>query len=180
VAGLRSRKAQARALELLADALLEQGRYDEALRSYEAALHAAPGFRRPYRGMTELVLRQGHDPARALEYVENIVGPSGPTWNRWTENGQAIDDYWSLKAWALAELGRGAEVAPAVAEAIRKTNPKSKPDLAATWRRLGMAMQAMGRQAEADEYLKKARDADPHGRWSALARATSGERSVEV
>jgi tetratricopeptide (TPR) repeat protein len=171
VAGLRSRAAQAHALEFLGDAMLEQGRNDEALRSYEAALHAAPGFRRPYRGMAELVLRQGREPARALEYVENIVGPSGPSWNRWTSNGQATDDYWSLKAWALAELGRGAEVALAVAEAIRKTNPKSRPDVSATYRRLGLAMKAMDRQTEAEEYFKKVTDADPQGRWSPLVKA---------
>jgi tetratricopeptide (TPR) repeat protein len=178
VAGLRSRAAQAHALEFLGDALLEQGRYDEAQRSYEAALAAAPGFRRPYRGMAELALRQGLDRARALEHVENIVGPKGPSWNRWTVNGQAADDYWSLRAWALAELGRGAEVPHAVAEAIRKTNAKSGPDLAATYRRLGLAMRAMDRQAEAEEYLKKASAVDPHGRWSALAKAALGERSA--
>ena len=76
--------------------------------------------------MAELVLRRGHGAVRALECVENIVGPSGPSWSRWSSNGQSTDDYWALKAWALAELGRG----------------------------------------------------DPHGRWSALAKAALGERSV--
>lgn len=178
VATLRSRAAQAHALEHLGDALLEQGRYNEAQRSYEAALHALPGCRRPYRGMAELMLRQGHDPVRALECVENIVGPSGPSRNRWTVNGNSTDDYWALKAWALAELGHGAEAAQAVAQAIRSTNRKSQTDLAATCRRLGLAMRAAGRPAEAEDYLKQARDADPHGRWSALARAALGEKSV--
>jgi hypothetical protein len=41
-----------------------------------------------------------------------------------------------------------------------------------------MAMLAMDRQAEAEEYLKKARDAEPNGRWSALVREALGERSV--
>jgi Flp pilus assembly protein TadD len=178
VAGLRSRNNQANALEYLGDALQEQGRPDEARRSYEAALHAAPGIRRPYRGMAELVLRQGRDPAQALEYVDRIVGQAGRSPIPSTISGQAKDDYWSLKAWALAEMGRGGEVAAAVAEAIRVTNPKSRPDMAATYRRLGLAMRALDRQAEADEYLKKARDADPKGRWSALASAALSERTV--
>jgi len=32
----------------------------------------------------------------------------------------------------------------------------------------------MDRQTEAQEYLKKAGDADPNGRWSALAKAALG------
>jgi len=178
VARLRSRAEQAHALESLGDALFEQGRDDEAMRSYEAALHAAAGFRRPYRGMAEMILRRGRGASRALEYIEKIVGPSGPSWNKWTINGRPNDDYWSLKAWALAELGRGAEVGPAVAEAIRHTNAKSAPDMAATYHRLGLAMQALDRQAEAEEYLKKARDVDPKGRRVALIKEALGERSV--
>ena len=180
VARLRSHNAEAHALEFLGDALLEQGRYEEAMRSYEAALRAAPGYRRPYRGMAEVALRQGRDPARALEYVENILTPAGARSSLWTQNGRPHDDYWSLKAWALAELGRGSEVAPAIAEAIRKTNFKSRPDAAATYRRLGLAMQALDRQAEADEYLKKAVEADPNGRWSALARAALQRGSLRA
>ena len=178
IAGLRSQVQQAHALELLGDALLEQGRQDEALRSFEAALRAAPGFRRPYRGMAELVLREGRDPGRALAYVENIAGPRGPSRNRWSMNGRSADDYWALKAWALAELGRGAEVDAAVAEALRKTNLRSGPDAAATYRRLGLAMQALDRQKEAEEYLQKAVEADPNGRWSAPARAALSQAGV--
>jgi tetratricopeptide (TPR) repeat protein len=169
VAALRSRAAQGHALEFLGDALMEQGRSEEARRSYEASLAAVPGFRRPYRGMAELLLRRG-DATRALECVENVVGPSGPSWNRWTANGKATDDYWALKAWVLAELGRGAEVPPAAAQAIRQTNLKSGPDAAATYRRLGLAMKALNREGEAEEYLRQARDADPRGRWGTLAK----------
>jgi len=177
VARLRSRSAQARALEFLGDALLEQARYGEAQRSYEAAVHAVPGYRRPYRGLAELALRR-HDPARALEYVESILGPSGSAWNRWTINQRAHDDYWALRAWALAELGRGAEVPEAAALALRATNSNSPPCLAATYRRLGMAMKALDRQSEAEDYFKRARNADPNGRWSAQARTMLGEKSV--
>jgi tetratricopeptide (TPR) repeat protein len=128
--------------------------------------------------MAELILRQGRDPVRALEYVERIAGPSGPSRSRFRLRRQPLDDYWALKAWALAQLGRGAEVARVIAEAIRRTNPKSRPDLASTYRRLGLAMRAIEREAEAEEYLKKARDADPQGRWSKLARAALGEKRV--
>jgi len=175
---LRARAQQANVLEFLGDALLEQGRYDEAQRSYEAAIHTVPSFRRPYRGLAEIVLRQGRDASRALQYVESIAGKQGPPSSRFTINGKAADDYWALKAWALAECGRGAEVDQVVEEAIHNTNSKSRPDLAATYRRLGLAMRALGRQAEADQYLKQAAAADPNGRWSELARAALAEKSV--
>ena len=115
---------------------------------------------------------------RALECVEQILGPSGLSLNQRTSIRHSKDDYWSLKAWALAELGRGAEAEAAIAEAIRITNPKSRPDVATTYRRLGMAMKALDRQAEAEQYFLKARDADPHGKWSVLVRAMLGEKSV--
>ena len=46
------------------------------------------------------------------------------------------------------------------------------------YRRRGMAMRALDRTAEADRYFRKAADADPEGRWSAMARAALGEKLV--
>ena len=40
LASSHARQSYGQALEYLGDALMEQGRYDEATRSYEAALHA--------------------------------------------------------------------------------------------------------------------------------------------
>jgi tetratricopeptide (TPR) repeat protein len=120
--------------------------------------------------MAELALRRG-EPVRALEYVEQIMGPSGPSRNPLTLKGKLIDDYWALKAWALAELGHTSEADKAAASAILETNANSAPDLAATYRRLGLAMRAMHRESLAEDYLKKARDANPNGRWGLLAKA---------
>jgi tetratricopeptide (TPR) repeat protein len=170
IAGLDGPLELAYAYETLGDALLEQGRYSEAMRNYEAALDAHPRFRRAYRGMAEVLLRQGGDPGQALERVERI-----------SENPP--DDYWSLKAWALAELGRNEEAAPAVDNALRSTNPSSRTDLAATWRRVGLAMREMGRPGEAAVFLKHAAEIDPHGRWGMLAKAalvTSRDREGAV
>ncbi len=179
-ASLRSLPGQAFCLEALGDVLMEQGREPEALRSYQASLATTPGFRRAYRGMAELALRGGHDPARALELVEQIVGPSGPSSNPLTLNARSTDDYWALKAWALAQLGRPAEADAAVAEALRKTNPRSPLDLAATWRRLGLAMRALGRESLAASYLKKAIEANPNGRIGTLAKEALGKQRSQV
>jgi tetratricopeptide (TPR) repeat protein len=178
IAGTRNGVEQAYALDHLGDALLEQGRYDEAMRAYEAAIKAHDGFRRAYRGMAEVVLRQGANPPRALELVEQIVGPSGPSRNKFGINAEVRDDYWGLKAWALAALGRSAEVAPAIEKAFQFTRKNSKPGMAITFYRAGMAMEAMGQAEQSADYLRRARDSDPEGRAGKLAKAALGERSV--
>jgi tetratricopeptide (TPR) repeat protein len=163
-----SGQSYGQALEHLGEALMEQGRYDEAMRSYEAALHAFSWRRRPYRGMAELLLRRGQNPVQALEYVEKITDLSGLSWVHRQGNSGQEDDYWSLKAWALARLGRSSEVAPAI-ESARKASGDNVPDLAATHYRSGMALLALGQALEGHAELKKAADLDPKGRRGALA-----------
>ena len=166
------------ALEHLGSALMEQGRYAEATRSYEAAMHAFSWMRRPYRGMAEILLRQGKNPQQALEYVEKLIDFTGLSWRERKLNGQPYDDYWGLKAWALALLGRSSEVAPAIEKALAATNKKSLPDLAATHYYAGMAMQALGVQSSANEHFNRAVELDPKGRRGVLARSALREYSA--
>jgi tetratricopeptide (TPR) repeat protein len=172
----RSSGRQAALLDYLGSALVEQGRYDEATRAFEASLQAESDYPRPLHGLAETLLRQHRDPQRALEYLERI-GSKRSLASLW--RGRDLrDDYWAFKAWSLAELGRTAEVEPAIENAFRYTNRKSKPATAATNQRAGMAMLALGNEAKAREYLTRARDADPEGRWGKLAKEALGERSV--
>jgi len=168
IAKLRGGPDHAHAFEILGDALLEQSRYDEAQRSLQTAVCAVPQYRHPYCGMAEILLRRRTNPERALELVEKLV------WHRsvrlYMIFGEHRDDYWSLKTWALAQLRRTAEAEEAATNAIRFTNKKSRPDVACTYRRLGLAMEALGNRQRAHEYLQRACDADPHGRWGTLAR----------
>ena len=174
----QARESYGSALEYLGDALGEQGRYDEATRSYEAALHAFSWSRRPYRGMAEMLLRQEKNPQLALEYVERIIDFKGLSWRERQNNGRPQDDYWALKAWALARLGRASEVAPAIENALLATDKKTLPDLATTHYRAGMAMQALDNVSSANEHFKKALELDPLGRRGALAKIALHERSV--
>jgi len=127
--------------------------------------------RRPYIGLANVVLRQHRDPRRALEFLEQ-VGTS-----KRTLGPELRDEYWALKAWALAESGQTSEVAPAIENAFRYT-PQSKPGVAFTCYNAGMAMLAMGEEAKAREYFQRARESDPEGRWGKLAKEALGERSV--
>jgi tetratricopeptide (TPR) repeat protein len=180
LASSQARESYGSALEFLGEALMEQGRYEEATRSYEAALHAFPWVHRPYRGLAEMLLRQEKNPRQALEYVEKIMDWSGLSWRQRQSNGKPQDDYWALKAWALACLGRSSEVAPAIENALSATDKKVLPDLAATHYRAGMAMQALGNVTSANEHFQKALDLDPQGRRGALAKAALHERIVRV
>lgn len=166
------------ALEYLADTLMEQVRYDEAARCYQAALHSFPWVHRPYRGMTEMLLRQGKDNQQALVTVEKIIDFAGLSWVHRKANGRPQDDYWALKAWALARAGRSSEVAAAIENALKATDPKCLPDLAATHYRAGMAMQALGNMSQAKRHFVRAVEVDPHGRRGMLAKAAMREASV--
>ena len=166
------------ALEYLGDTLMEEGRYDEAQRSFEAALHTFTWLRRPYRGMAEMLLRRGQDPQKALQYVESIVDFAGLSQLQIKNNGRPQDDYWSLKAWALACAGRSSEVAGAIENALKATSPKCLPDLAATHYRAGMAMQALGNVSEAKEHFRRAVEYDPQGRRGRLASAAMQDARV--
>lgn len=166
------------ALEYLGDTLMEEGRYDEAQRCFEAALHTFTWLRRPYRGMAEMLLRQGKDPQKALEYVESIIDFAGLSQLQIKNNGRPQDDYWALKAWALASIGRSSEVAAAIESALKATSPKCMPDLATTHYRAGMAMQALGNVSEAKEHFRRAVEFDPNGRRGTLANAALKETGV--
>lgn len=178
LASSHARQSYGFALEYLGDALMEQGRYEEAMRSYEAALHAFPWRHRPYRGMAELLLRRGEKPAQALEYVENIVDFSGLSWWQRKGNGKLQDDYWGLKAWALARVGRTSEVAEAIENALKHTDKSAAPDMASTHYRAGMALQTLERESEANEHFNAAIKFDPHGRRGTLAKAALRETGV--
>jgi tetratricopeptide (TPR) repeat protein len=171
LASSQARESYGTALEYLGDVLMEEGRYDEAMRSYEAALHAFPWRRRPYRGMAEMLLRRGGKPEQALEYIERIVDFSDISWRQRKANGKPQDDYWSLKAWALARVGRTSEVAEAIENALRDTNKKAAPDMATTHYRAALAMQALGNEGAATEHFQLAVQFDPNGRRGALAQA---------
>jgi tetratricopeptide (TPR) repeat protein len=166
------------ALEYLCDTLMEERRYDEALRCFEAALHTFTWLRRPYRGMAEMLLRQGKDPQKALQYVESIIDFAGLSQLQIRNNGRPQDDYWSLKAWALACIGRSSEVPGAIENALKATSPKCRPDLAATHYRAGMAMQVLGNISEAQRHFRRAVEFDPQGRRGTPAKAALREASV--
>jgi tetratricopeptide (TPR) repeat protein len=125
-----------------------------------------------------MLLRQEKSTEQALECVEKIVDFSGLSWRQQKLNGAPQDDYWALKAWALARLGRSSEAAQAIEKALSATDKNCLPDLATTYYRAGMAMQALGNLTSANDHFKKAVELDPRGRRGTLANAALREGSV--
>ena len=125
-----------------------------------------------------MLLRQGNHSQQALEYVEKTIDFTGLSWAQRNGNGRPQDDYWALKAWALALMGRSSEVAPAIESALNATDKNCLPDLATTHYRAGMAMRALGNLSSANEHFQRALDLDPQGRRGSLAKAALLEGSV--
>ena len=156
---------------------MEQGRYDDAQRSFEAALHTFTWLRRlPRHGGNAATPSEGS--SEGPQYIENIIDFAGLSRIEIQNNGRPQDDYWALKAWALASASRSSEVAAAIENALKATNPKCLPDLATTHYRAGMAMQALGNISEANEHFRRAVEFDPNGRRGTLANAALRETSV--
>src|SRR5260370_31243826 len=128
--------------------------------------------------MAEMLLRRGSNPQQALEYVEKIIDFTGLSAIQRSNNGRPQDDYWALKAWALAAIGRTSEVAPAIESALKATDAKCLPDLATTHYRAGMAMQAMGNQLSANQHFQRAIELDPNGRRGTLSKTAMRQQTV--
>jgi len=61
---------------------------------------------------------------------------------------------------------------------VKATDAKCLPDLATTYYRAGMAMQAMGNSSSANQHFRKAIELDPHGRRGTLSKAAMREQTV--
>jgi len=184
--GADSITTRAYALCHLADALMDQGRYEEARLSLEGAMKLRTPVGVEYAGMADLLLLQGIEPQKALGFIDQAIairfGPS-----------QGIDlqkalgrvsvqvpdgEIWASKAWSLALLGRCNEAEEAARHALRAADPGFVHALAGTHWRLGMASLAMERHEEAMDRFRRVRDIDPHGKYATLAAEALAKHSA--
>src|SRR5260370_41535652 len=76
----------------------------------------------------------------------------------------------------MAAIGRTSEVAAAIESAVRASDAKCLPDVATTYYRAGMAMQAMGNSSSANQHFQRAIELDPNGRRGTLSKAACASR----
>ena len=141
VEALRSRERWADAHFGLADSLVEQGRYDEAIRSYERGLRIAPQSARGQLRLARALLASGQD-AEAFGRARHAVALARP----------------HERAFALVVLGAVLVERDALAEAVRAYERaiSSRPDLAEAHAGLGVAQLARGKPDAAYASLRRA------------------------
>jgi len=160
------RSERAGMLGCLAESLEDQGRFGESLNYRQAAIDMGDNILGSARhGLAEALLRQGTDPQRALEQVDEAMrvakGQAAP---------QVAPSRSATRAWALAVLGRRQEAERAIAQAMLLRRETHAALFADTRLKVGMALLAMEQPENAIEQFRAAYEADPKGKIGARAR----------
>ncbi|MBN2003568.1 MAG: tetratricopeptide repeat protein [Anaerolineae bacterium] len=99
-------------------------------------------------------------------------------WRRWLERYQRGVAH-SSRAWALAQLGRRAESAQALEQALAAADRRFVPEFAGVLYRAGQAEWLLGDRDKAIEHWGEARRLDPRGHFGGLAdQALGGPEEV--
>jgi tetratricopeptide (TPR) repeat protein len=147
-------------LGCLGEALQDQGRFEESVKCRQASIDMGDNILGSARhGLAELLLKQGTEPQRALELVDEAMrvarGPAAPKF---------APSRWATRAWALASLGRRQEAEQAIAQAMLLRRETYAALFADTRLTVGMALLAMDQPEKALEHFRAAREADPKGK----------------
>jgi tetratricopeptide (TPR) repeat protein len=157
----------------LGELYLEQGRYDEAVKCFEASLRDWPGHGPFHAQMAGACLRRGDPPADALKWatlaVEEDRAGKGVLPEAYNMN--LCEDLGTL-AWAVAAASHDRpQVDRLVDEAVKLAGTLSVPTSAQVNFQSGLAYAALGDEERSAQYLKEAARIDPQGRWGRAARA---------
>ena len=116
---------QVRPLVCLADALMDQGRYDESLGCLVRALNLGESTGSGQGSMADLLLKMGTDPEKALEMADLAMELTTHTSRQDIYFGGEVSNdlrrakYWARRAHALAQLNRQSEARQAIDRALR-------------------------------------------------------------
>jgi tetratricopeptide (TPR) repeat protein len=163
---------QSRWLDLLADVLVAQNRWQEAKEALDQAVRLDAGTGGPYTSLADWYLLQGIEPQQALELIERANATPKFAALKPAAKNQVLAGRWATKGWAFAQLGRRGEAEAAISEALRLANPDCVPNSACVHLSAGRAFAAMEQPAKAREHFQQAAALDPYGRNGKLA-ATS-------
>jgi hypothetical protein len=165
LSGGRPRRELAGLLGSLGESLGDQRRFDEAAKCLEGSIRLGDNVVGSARiDLAELLLKQGAEPSRALQLIEEALQiAKGPV------AAKVAPMRAGLRAWALALLGRRHEADEAIARAMEVRREPYAAMFASTRCYAAMAFVAMDCKEKAIEQFRAARDADPRGKYGALA-----------
>ncbi len=116
---------QVRPLVCVADALMDQGRYEECKGYLVRALELGDSTGSAQGSMADLLLLTGTDPEKALDMTDQVVELSTRTSRQDIYFGGEVSNdlkcatYWARRAQALAQLDRRAEARQAIDRSLR-------------------------------------------------------------
>jgi tetratricopeptide (TPR) repeat protein len=171
----RSIKLTALSRSELGELYLEQSRYDDALRCFEASLRDWPRRGATHRAIAETLLRRGDDPAGALKWARLAVEEdrASRTSTQEVRETNLGEDLGTL-AWAVAVASHdGAEVDRLVSEALSVVGTHLVTSSARVEYHSGLAFAALGDTARRARHLENAARIDSRGRWGRAARAAA-------
>jgi tetratricopeptide (TPR) repeat protein len=149
--------AKRRALTLLklGFTLDELGRHEEARHYFQTVVRLGDRTGSARIGLAALLLDRNGAPQQALELIERTEAATRPRW--------------TIKARALAKLGRREEAEQAIARALEGADPGFRAVCAGVHYDVGRALLDLGETLQAIEHLRIARDSDPGGHNGSLA-----------
>ncbi len=161
--------AQGVTLENLGCVLLNQRRYEEALRLFEIAIELEPERGGPYASLAEVYLHQGIEAERALELTACALEYKRRSWVSRRIDRHVLGEMWADHAWALARLGQHDKADRSLEMGFKETNQKFVAGMAGLHYRAGRTRCAQNRLEEALRYFRSAAQLDPNGNYGHLA-----------
>jgi tetratricopeptide (TPR) repeat protein len=160
---------RARRLTLLAEILMDQGRYAQAKETLEEAVRMNVGLGSTCNALAEWYLLQGIEPQQALDLVEQANTALGSAALKSSVRNAIIAFRFATKSLALARLGRHPEAESAIMEAFRIADAKFVPGMALLHWHAGMAFVAMGQPSKAGDHFQEAAAIDAQGKYGKRA-----------
>jgi tetratricopeptide (TPR) repeat protein len=132
------------------------GRTEDARHYFQTVVQLGDTSGSARMGLASLLLDHDGEPQKALDLIEQ------------TEAEATLR--WSMKARALAKLGRRQEANEAIAQTLKGVDPSSRPLSAGIYYEVGLALLDLKENASAIQHFRTASEYDPHGHTGSLAR----------
>jgi tetratricopeptide (TPR) repeat protein len=166
--GTGTAKADRFALDCLAGVLMDLGRFDEARKCLAEAIALDSEFDLACIDWAELLLLEGGDPERALEFVDRAAA-APPSAAIHCVGRQTDAEIFAVRGWALAAMGKRKDAEVSVQRALNCVDQKCRPVVAGVYWRIGRALETAGERNAAMTHLRNAAMLDPQGKYGNLA-----------